>query len=368
MTGADTPSITVRQYGDAASIRSLIAHQPHNQEFLLCWKGKYIVGITNVPAEAHYNVRYEYDNGAVIAHDFFANDPYPGVLTIEASESSDPTPAADFETALRAFLQTVGVSNVSMSHVTQLSWWNTNAAYYFTPFAAVDDQGNNVTIVDQGANIYDGAQDSNFLTFVDSNGTRYAARAFKSNVASYLCIDELNRYQLYEPEESAILELGTIDAWEVYPNTVLSQGLVDYIHARYSESYLFREAWGFGDGDNGELCVVDSSRTATPLVMTGIGDEPCTMHLDLGTDFSANVATFVGTALACPIDIPDLLGLGVSEEAVNVVVSRISCNVGNRDGVLRFHSPDNAFPDATVSYQYSEETQESWWRLQFVGP
>lgn len=130
MTGADTPSITVRQYGDAASIRSLITRQPDNTEFLLCWKGKYIVGITNVPAESHFNVRYEYDNNAVIAHDFFADDPYPGVLTIEASESSDPTPVADFETELRAFLQTVGVSNVALSHVTRLSWWNTNAAFY----------------------------------------------------------------------------------------------------------------------------------------------------------------------------------------------------------------------------------------------
>ena len=137
MTGADTPSITVRQYGDAASIRSLITRQPDNTEFLLCWKGKYIVGITNVPAESHFNVRYEYDNNAVIAHDFFADDPYPGVLTIEASESSDPTPVADFETALRAFLQTVGVSNVALSHVTQLEWWNTNAAFYEVPLVSL---------------------------------------------------------------------------------------------------------------------------------------------------------------------------------------------------------------------------------------
>lgn len=133
MTGADTPSITVRQYGDAASIRSLILRQPDNTEFLLCWKGKYIVGITHVPAEAHFNVRYEYANSAVIAHDFFADDPYSGVLTIEASESSDPTPVADFETELRAFLQTIGVSNVALSRVAQLSWWNTNAAFYETP-------------------------------------------------------------------------------------------------------------------------------------------------------------------------------------------------------------------------------------------
>lgn len=137
MTGADTPSITVRQYGDAASIRSLILGQPDNTEFLLCWKGKYIVGITHVPAEAHFNVRYEYDNYAVIAHDFFANDPYPGVLTIDASESSDPTPVADFETELRAFLQTVGVSNVALSRVAQLQWWNTNAAFYETPVSPV---------------------------------------------------------------------------------------------------------------------------------------------------------------------------------------------------------------------------------------
>lgn len=130
MTGADTPSITVRQYGDAASIRSLIIRQPDNTEFLLCWKGKYIVGITHVPAEQHFNVRYEYDNGAVIAHDFFADSPYPGVLTIEASESSDPTPVADFETELRAFLQTVAVSNVALSRVARLDWWNTKAAYY----------------------------------------------------------------------------------------------------------------------------------------------------------------------------------------------------------------------------------------------
>ena len=130
MTGADTPCITVRQYGDTASIRSLIFRQPDNTEFLLCWKGKYIVGITNVPAESHFNVRYEYANNAVVAHDFFANDPYPGVLTIDASESSDPTPVADFETELRAFLQTVGVSNVALSHVAQLDWWNTDAAFY----------------------------------------------------------------------------------------------------------------------------------------------------------------------------------------------------------------------------------------------
>lgn len=111
----------------------MIIRQPDNTEFLLCWKGKYIVGITHVPAEQHFNVRYEYDNNAVIAHDFFADDPYPGVLTIEASESSDPTPVADFETALRAFLPTIGVSNVALSRVTQLEWWNTNAAFYEVP-------------------------------------------------------------------------------------------------------------------------------------------------------------------------------------------------------------------------------------------
>lgn len=133
MTGADTPRITVRQYGDTASIRSLIRRQPDNTEFLLCWKGKYIVGITNVPAEQHFDVRYEYDNSAVIAHDFFADDPYPGVLTIEASESSDTTPVADFETELRAFLQTVGVGNVALSHVARLDWWNTKAAFYEVP-------------------------------------------------------------------------------------------------------------------------------------------------------------------------------------------------------------------------------------------
>lgn len=338
-------------------------------EFLLCWKGKYIVGITHVPAEQHFNVRYEYANNAVIAHDFFADDPYPGVLTIDASESSDPTPVADFETALRAFLQTVGVSNVALSRVAQLDWWNTKAAYYFPPFTAVDGLGNTVTIVDQGGSIYDGANDAYILTFLDSNGTRYAARAFHSNIASYLGYYTeygLPQYQLYEPEDSPILELGTIDAWELYPNDVLSQGLVDYIRARYSDSDLFNTAWGFGDGANGELCVVDSSRTATPLVMMGPGDEPCTMHLDLGRAFVAREVDFDGIALACPIDIPDLLGLGVSEETVNIVVTRISCNVGNSDGVLRLHNPEGLFPDATVSYDPDEVTHEPSWKLRLV--
>lgn len=179
MTGADTPSITVRQYGDAASIRSLILSQPDNTEFLLCWKGKYIVGITHVPAESHFNVRYEYDNNAVIAHDFFANDPYPGVLTIDASESSDPNPVADFETELRAFLQTVGVSNVALSRVAQLEWWNTNAAFYEVPIPTVtveDEDGQTVVLVGRGPDFENGDgdllisfrsnQDKNYLVYM----------------------------------------------------------------------------------------------------------------------------------------------------------------------------------------------------------
>lgn len=182
MTGADTPCITVRQYGDAASIRSLIFRQPDNTEFLLCWKGKYIVGITNVPAEQHFNVRYEYDNSAVIAHDFFADDPYPGVLTIDASESSDPTPVADFETELRAFLGTVGVGNVALSRVARLEWWNTNAAFYeaspvIQPITVVDNSGNSVTIVNIGEPIVN-SDDEECLTVVDALGTQYLVQVW----------------------------------------------------------------------------------------------------------------------------------------------------------------------------------------------
>lgn len=182
MTGADTPCITVRQYGDAASIRSLIFRQPDNTEFLLCWKGKYIVGITNVPAEQHFNVRYEYDNSAVIAHDFFADDPYPCVLTIDASESSDPTPVADFETELRAFLGTVGVGNVALSRVARLEWWNTNAAFYeaspvIQPITVVDNSGNSVTIVNIGEPIVN-SDDEECLTVVDALGTQYLVQVW----------------------------------------------------------------------------------------------------------------------------------------------------------------------------------------------
>lgn len=144
---------------------------------MLCWKGKYIVGITHVPAEQHFNVRYEYDNNAVIAHDFFADRPYPGVLTIEASESSDPTPVADFETELRAFLQTVAVSNVALSRVAQLDWWNTKAAFYeappvIQPITVVDNSGNSVTIVNIGEPIVN-PDDEECLTVVDELGTQY---------------------------------------------------------------------------------------------------------------------------------------------------------------------------------------------------
>ena len=347
-------------------MRSFIHAQPDNQEFIIAWKGKYIIGIKNVPAQQHYDVRYEYANNAVIAHDFFADDPYPGVLTIDASESSDPTAVATFEAALRAFLENVGVGNVALSHVAQLDWWNARAAYYFTPIAAKNSQGDNVTIVDQGAFVYDAANDAHFLTLIDSNGVRYGLRVFNANDSSYLCIDGLTRYRIYEPEDATLLALPTVDAWAIYPNDVLSEDLVNFVNTRIDHDVLFIAAWGFGEGDNDDLCFVNSARDALPFIVAGPDGTPTAMHIGLGTDYVEHQTSFNGIALACPIDLPDLLGFGGEFEEVNTVITRVSCDEGTHKGVLRFHSTEGLCPDVVVSYEYYEQSQQYDWLIEFV--
>ena len=348
------------------AFRSFVGSQPFDVPFVFAYKGKYIVQVEKSTVGSHHvNAYYYVDNSQnLVDHDFEAGVPAAGQLTIEKTTHVTPGSTAAFATELRGFLEALGLANISLLGGRAFNWYDAIAAYYMTPFAAVDDEGNDVTIVAETKSMYDGANDAYVSMFVGSDGTKYAARAFDNNVQSYLGINDENQWDIFEPEEQTILDLPYIVAWEYYPNDIMSAGLVSYIRERISEQKLYQNAWGFGDGE-GALCVVNSARDALAIrINTENGVKEC--HNLLNTDFTPNRGTLNGPALSCPIDVSSVLNFASTEEPQNVSFERVSCNAAENDGVVRFHALEGEFPDFNLSYRYDPDSQEHVWRIGFV--
>lgn len=348
------------------AFKSFVNSQPSNKPFVFAYRGKYIVRVEkSTEGTPHVNAYYYVDNSQnLVDHDFEAGVPAAGQLTIEKTSHITPGSTAAFATELRGFLEALGLANISLQGGRAFNWYDAIAAYYMTPFAAVDDEGNNVTIVAEGKSMYDGANDAYISTFVGSDGTKYAARAFDNNVQSYLGINDENQWDIFKPEEQTILALPYIVAWEYYPNDVMSAGLVSYIRDRISEQKLYQNAWGFGDGD-GALCVVNSARDALVIrINTENGVKQCENLLN--TDFIPNWASLSGPVLSCPVDLSSVLDFASTEEPANTGFERVSCNAAENDGVVHFHALEGDFPDFDLIYHYDPDSQEHVWRIKFV--